>query len=463
VHPDTLQFRPEQIAAVPFSKRPDRWILVNPTVASWVIVDQEALDCLRGGAINKISVKQRELLVRNSIITSSTSNHREGPASHIMSPAPHLAVFHVTDNCNLACKYCYADAGREFNLMSIETAKAGIDFAIQSRSRRINLLLHGGEPLLCGAEWLEEFCKHVKRARKNHPEKDIRLRMQTNGTLLTDDYCRILAANGFHVSLSLDGPKDINDKVRPFRVGGDSSTDKVINAVRLLKKYNLSRAAISTVTSYNHYRLDEVALFLDKLGFSAVKFNCVYGIGRGAGSDCLITPQQYFNAIKKVVQLRMDDRIKMMVAPINYLLQNLLDPERRYMCMKSPCGASNNVLSFDAEGKVYPCDDLLNTAAFSLGDVFTCTMDEVLRSNLSRKFRERVVNRITGCKTCVWRAFCGSCCPAQVLLTKGDMMRPSNLCEYYKRIFPYLIESLYNEKIKTLKLLIRRDKLESGD
>ena len=125
----------------------------------------------------------------------------------------------------------------------------------------------GGEPTLLGLEFFE---KVVRLERKYYPEgKVIHNDLQTNGILLNEKWCEFLKRNGFLVGLSIDGPKELNDKHRIDKAG-NSTFDKVLKAAKLLKKHDVPFNALTTVNRDNAKHPLEVYRFLQK----AVKTNC---------------------------------------------------------------------------------------------------------------------------------------------------------------------------------------------
>jgi len=163
-------------------------------------------------------------------------------------------VLKVASRCNLNCSYCYVynkgdDAWRlRPALMSEEVFDAGIERArrhcLRSRQRSLSIIFHGGEPCLLGVERFDQYCRRAKKALAEITR--VCLVLQTNGTLLDDEWARVLKANQVNVAVSLDGPREVNDV---FRVdhGGGGSHEAVMRGVDALRRAGIPLQILSVI------------------------------------------------------------------------------------------------------------------------------------------------------------------------------------------------------------------------
>ena len=156
--------------------------------------------------------------------------------------------------CNLDCHYCFYTeketlfSGTPSFRMSDETLRKFIKQYIEAQeSPEIPFVWQGGEPTLMG---LDFYKKVIEFQRKYGKGKKITNSLQTNGTLLTEEWCQFLAQHGFLVGLSLDGPELIHDHFRVDR-GGKPTFHKVLKALHLLKKYKVSFNVLTCVTKFS--------------------------------------------------------------------------------------------------------------------------------------------------------------------------------------------------------------------
>ena len=157
------------------------------------------------------------------------------PETFAAEPVLKSLCLHVAHDCNLRCKYCFAgtgDFGGKRELMSAETGKKAIDFAITGSRKRHNLEidLFGGEPLV-NFGVVKEIIQYARK-REGEANKNIKLTLTTNGTLLNDEIIEFLNENRVMVVLSLDGGKEMHDAMRPF----PNQTGSYDAAVRGFKK-----------------------------------------------------------------------------------------------------------------------------------------------------------------------------------------------------------------------------------
>ena len=129
---------------------------------------------------------------------------------------PVVPQIQVTRNCNLACGYCFQEhSGGVIDLSTVETILRRViahNLTVDPLTKVIQVYWHGGEPLLAGID----FFRAIIRIEAQYPELSFENRIQTNGTLMSEDMARLLTEYQFQVGFSLDGPKEIHDRYRRF-------------------------------------------------------------------------------------------------------------------------------------------------------------------------------------------------------------------------------------------------------
>nr|WP_063817907.1 cyclophane-forming radical SAM/SPASM peptide maturase GrrM/OscB [Herbidospora sakaeratensis] len=181
-------------------------------------------------------------------------------------------IMQPTSSCNLNCTYCYVPNRRDRTLMSPEV----LDHAIRKTLRsdlvrgRVEFLWHAGEPLMAGRQFYVDAMRSV--ATHNHRGIEVRQSLQTNGTLVTRDWCAFLQEHGFSVGLSVDGPAAIHDRSRRNWSGGRSH-EKVMRGYELLTGHGIPLGAICVLTRESLRHPDEIFAFFLGNGFTSVGFN----------------------------------------------------------------------------------------------------------------------------------------------------------------------------------------------
>ena len=179
---------------------------------------------------------------------------------------------HIAHDCNLACKYCFAEEGEYHGrraLMSYEVGKKALDFLIENSGKRVNLEVDffGGEPLM---NWdVVKRLVEYGRSREEECNKKFRFTLTTNGVLLNDEIMEFANKEMANVVLSLDGRKDVNDEMRPFR-NGKGSYDLIVPKFQKFAKQReelgLSYYIRGTFTRDNLDFSEDIKHFAD-LGF----------------------------------------------------------------------------------------------------------------------------------------------------------------------------------------------------
>jgi len=187
----------------------------------------------------------------------------------------HVMAKPIGPKCNLNCDYCFylekeSLFPKEDNCrMSDEVLKAYINKYIESKNTpEVEFVWQGGEPTLLG---LDFFKKVVEFQRPFTSKKKIINSLQTNGTLLTDEWCTFLKTNKFLVGISLDGPKEIHDRYRRDR-GGNDTFEKVVRGLKLLQKYHVEYNVMATVGKETAYKPLDVYHFFKELNVEFIQF-----------------------------------------------------------------------------------------------------------------------------------------------------------------------------------------------
>ena len=326
----------------------------------------------------------------------------------------------VTHDCNLRCGYCFADTGsfggcRQF--MSRETAEAAVEFAIRGSRQRHNLELDffGGEPLM---NWgvVQHTVNYVRR-RERETEKNIKLTLTTNGTLLNDDNIKFLNENRVMLVLSLDGKKETHDAMRAF----PSKAGSYDAAVRGFKKVIESREGKNyylrgTYTHFSTHFCDDV-LDMTKVG-REISVEPVVGIDEPwvlTEEDLPVLYEEYDKLARAYLQRRREGN-GFDFFHFNVALDNGPCVAKRL----AGCGAGHEYFVITAAGDIYPCHQFVGREQYKLGTLDT----GVEREDLVQKFRHTHVLTKPECSSCWARFFCSGGCHANADLINGDITKP---------------------------------------
>jgi len=339
---------------------------------------------------------------------------------------------HVAHDCNLRCKYCFADTG-EFHgkrsIMSAEVGKKAIDFVIANSGNRRNIEIDyfGGEPLM-NFETVKEITEYAKQEGEKH-DKNFRFTITTNGILLDEKVKEYVNENMSNVVLSLDGRKEVNDEMRR-RVDGSGSYDaivpKFIDLAQSRKQDNYY--VRGTFTAKNLHFADDV-LHMADLGF---KQTSVEPVVAPETEDYALTPEhipvvfaEYEKLAEEYVKRRSEGR------GFNFF-HFMVDLEQGPCVVKrlSGCGAGHEYLAVTPEGDIYPCHQFVGNEKFKMGNVFGGALDEDIRS----MFEKSNIYTKPKCEDCFAKFYCSGGCSANAYNFNGDINMPYDLaCEFERK------------------------------
>ena len=338
---------------------------------------------------------------------------------------------HICHDCNLRCKYCFADEGAYHaarEMMSSETAKRAIDFLIaNSGSRRVlEVDFFGGEPLM-NLSVIKETVAYAKAEAAKRGKRFL-FTTTTNGLLLNDDAIEFLNAEMENVVLSLDGRKEVHDAVRKT-VSGKGSFDAVIDKI---KKFVSIRGdkhyyVRGTFTAKN-LDFSKDVLFLADQGFTSLSVEPVV-----TDIPELQIGEEHLPQIEAEYERLCDEYIRREAEGKGFSFFHFhIDLEGGPCLQKrvSACGAGNEYFSVVPNGDIYPCHQFAGEAKWKMGNVFEGKLDEKIRD----LFATSCLFTREKCGDCFAKFICSGGCNANNYHYNGDINKPYELtCAMMKK------------------------------
>ncbi|WP_040330258.1 thioether cross-link-forming SCIFF peptide maturase [Clostridium ihumii] len=339
----------------------------------------------------------------------------------------------IIHDCNLRCKYCFADEGEYHGCrkrMSAEVGKKAIDFVIKSSGPRKNIEvdLFGGEPLMA-MDTIKEIVDYAKVEEKKY-NKNIRFTMTTNATLLNEENMKYLDENMGNLVLSIDGRKEVNDKVR-VRIDGsgcyDSILPKIKKMVDVRDKSKLYYAR-GTFTRENTDFFEDVKHMAD-LGFDEISIEPVVLPDEHELSlrkeDLPVIFEQYDKLYEEMIR-RHKEGNEFRFYHFNIDLQGGPCVYKRI----SGCGAGHEYIAVTPDGDIYPCHQFVGNEEYLLGNIY----DGIKNNDMVQEFKEAHIYNKPTCKKCWARFYCSGGCQANNFNFNGDMHIPYEIgCEMQKK------------------------------
>ncbi len=349
-----------------------------------------------------------------------------GPFAEMIGPAPLKAMcLHIAHDCNLRCGYCFAstgDFGGGRSRMPLEVGKKAIDYLVGRSGTRRNLEVDffGGEPLM-NFEVVKEVVDYARSLEAAH-QKRFRFTITTNGLLLDDDKIDYINKEMANVVLSIDGRKDINDKMR-YRVDGSGCYDSIVpRFLDLTTKRGIDQYYVrGTFTKYNKDFAADV-LHLNDLGFDQVSVEPVMA---EESQDYALTEAdlpEVFAEYEKLADILVEK--KRAGKGFNFF-HFMLDLDQGPCAIKRlrGCGAGNEYCAVTPDGDVYPCHQFVGQEGWKLGSIFQNSFDEKKRA----VFAAATVYSKPECTHCWAKFYCSGGCNANNTQYEGDMHIPHKL------------------------------------
>ena len=319
---------------------------------------------------------------------------------------------HIAHDCNLACQYCFAEEGEYHGrraLMSFEVGKKALDFLVASSGNRRNLEVDffGGEPLM-NFQVVKDLVAYGRVLEKNS-DKHFRFTITTNGVLLNDEIMEFCNAEMDNVVMSLDGRKEVHDRMRPSR-NGKGSYDLIVPK---FQKFAAQRKALGKQYyirgTFTHYNLDfaqDVLHFAD-LGFDQLSMEPVVAPADAPYAirpeDIPVICEQYDVLAKEMLKREKEGR----GFTFFHFMIDLSGGPCVYKRL-SGCGSGTEYLAVTPWGDLYPCHQFVGNEQFLLGNV-----DEgIVRTDIVDTFKCCNVYSREECTKCFARYYCSGGCAA---------------------------------------------------
>ncbi len=326
---------------------------------------------------------------------------------------------HIAHDCNLKCRYCFAEEGEYHGrraLMSYEIGRKALDFLVANSGSRVNLEVDffGGEPLM---NWqvVKDLVAYGRSLEEPHHKK-FRFTLTTNGVLLDDDIIDFANREMANIVLSVDGRKEINDRMRPL-AGGQGSYDLILPKYRKVAE-SRKQTNYYVRGTFTHFNKDFAAdvLHLADLGFKQISVEPVVAAQSEdyalVESDIPEILAEYDKLAAEMIKRHREGR------GFNFF-HFMIDLEGGPCVYKrlSGCGSGTEYLAVTPWGDFYPCHQFVGQEDFLMGNVD----DGITNTDIRGQFKECNVYSKEKCRDCFAKFYCSGGCAANAYNFHGDI------------------------------------------
>jgi len=370
----------------------------------------------------------------------------------------HIMTKPIGPICNLDCKYCFYlekeslyPKARDWTMPPEVLEQYILQYIAAQPRDEVHFAWQGGEPTLLGVEF---FRTVVTLQHKYAGGKTIHNALQTNATLIDDEWAQFLAENKFLVGVSIDGPRELHDVYRVDK-GNAPTFDRVMRGLNQLKKHKVEFNTLTVVNRHNSQHPLEVYRFLKEIGSGFMQFIPV--VERRAaepGPDGLVLIQPTFEPLAEVTEWSVEplaygrfltsifdewvkkDVGRAFVQLFDVALESWLGMDASLCVFRETCGSA---LALEHTGDLYSCDHFVYPEN-KLGNLMEVNLEQLANSPQQRDFgldKQRLLPRM--CRQCEVRFACNGECPKHRFLTTPDGEPGLNyLCAGYKHFFHHI-------------------------
>lgn len=354
-----------------------------------------------------------------------------------------LLIKPASSLCNMRCKYCFYEdvashrAQKSMGIMTRETARRVLteSYRVLQPGGTLNILFQGGEPTLAGLDFFREFVALQKACGK--PGVSVSYSIQTNGYCLDDQWAAFFREHGFLVGLSMDGTQPIHDSLR-LDSAGKGTWERCAQALKLLEEQQVECNLLCVVTAQVAKKARQVYRSLTQLGNHPLQFiPCLDPLEENRGQmGYSLTPEQYGTFLCQLFDCWYRDW-----KTGHYISIRNFDDYLRHLLRLPPsscaaAGSCGHYLVVEADGSLYPCDFYV-LDPWRMGNIWDCTVEQALGSEVSRAFLEAGSRRPAPCYRCRYAPLCRGGCKRD-----WDQNGGNYYCAAYQTFFAYAVPRL---------------------
>ncbi|MCK4259830.1 MAG: radical SAM protein [Halanaerobiales bacterium] len=444
----------------------DMWIATNLVTNGWSILDSYEIGLL----FHPSGLYDEEFANKLYLYGIAQKN------GHYIYDAPkedeesiYLFEINVTNQCNLRCTYCLSNFNYSQNIefMSLEIAKSFCNqlkaYVESKKLETIIIEFSGGEPFLNF-----EIIKCIMENLKNLGIK-ILYNIQTNGTHIKQEYLDFLVDyNNIQLAISLDGYSKEHNINRINKLG-ESVYLSILENLNVIKESGIPYTFVTVVNKNNIKEIDNIVQYFLDMGVFNFSLLPLLTIGKAKNNNMNIDENEFVEKIwllhESILKryYRNNNQITL-ERNMGIFYYYLFQPERNFMCHRSPCGAGLNIVSIAPNGNIFPCYGFQGVEDFLIGNVKDTNFDSLNQKTIVKKLRDRRVENIAECSQCNYRIWCQGGCASNAFLSSGEILSKDSVkCEINKKLIQKSLESIVNRDEEDIDYFIALSKKWMGE
>jgi len=438
----------------------DENFLVTTEHGAWIVLNKEEFDLLRADAVTRdlnlfSALEEKGVIITEKNFERVAAMYKE--RFHHLFSGISLHIVVPTLRCNQKCIYCQSNStsmrAKGFD-MDRKTAKKVVDFIFQSPSQFLTIEFQGGEPLVNFpvVQHIVEYAKTKSRSRNFEGgwwkgKKDINFRLVSNFTLMDDDVLDFLMKNNFEINTSLDGPKKLHNRNRPYT---GSSYNKVVYWIdRIREKGYRQISAMPTVSKLSLKYPTEIVDEYIARGFDSCWMRPlnIAGMAVSEWGKVGYSAEEFVNFWNDYI----DYVMKINGKGVKFADKTCVDILKRVVtlkpalnaCLGAPCGACIIQAAYNQWGDVYTCDEARSCEVFKLGNVKEGSYKKIFSSEHALNFIGLTSAVSSLCDSCVWHPYCSPCLVSSFGSQNNLITKPNDfLCRIRGRQVEFVFKQL---------------------
>ena len=333
-----------------------------------------------------------------------------------------------TNACNLRCAYCSLGEKEQFSIMSEKKMSDALiwfaQYAKQRKEATISVIFHGGEPMLISPK---QYRTCIDRLLEKYADLEIRFHIQTNGTILTEEYLQLIKEYDIKVGASLDGSAYVHDMQRKT-VHQQKTYEIIWKNILHMKKEGISVSALMVLTKI---AMETDLSYLNKLCEMDIplKINPLLQIGEAKNhTELALELGDYSRYLIGVYEYLLQNDLHVNISPIEEIFQGIFSDSTPKGCtFNAEC--CKHFLCINQDGDIYPCGRFADIEICKLGTIEIGIEKQEQYKDL---LEQRKTCLLEKCRNCIYLKYCNGGCNAYLKTEESAI-----LCEEYQRIFSY--------------------------